>query len=62
MDSILATFITLVFVMDPLGNVPIFLSVLKDVDPRRRQWVIFRELLITLGVLLLFLFGGSTVL
>ena len=62
MDSILATFITLVFVMDPLGNVPIFLSVLKDVDPRRRQWVIFRELLIALIVLLIFLFAGSAVL
>ncbi len=62
MDSILATFITLVFVMDPLGNVPIFLSVLKDVDPRRRQWVIFRELLIALVVLLIFLFAGSAML
>lgn len=62
MDSVLATFITLVFVMDPLGNVPIFLSVLKDVDPRRRQWVIFRELLIALVVLLIFLFAGSAML
>ena len=62
MDSILATFITLVFVMDPLGNVPIFLSVLKDVDPRRRQWVIFRELLIALVVLLAFLFAGTAIL
>ncbi len=62
MDSILATFITLVFVMDPLGNVPIFLSVLKDVDPRRRQGVIFRELLIALVVLLIFLFAGSAML
>lgn len=62
MESILATFITLVFVMDPLGNVPIFLTVLKDVDPRRRQWVIFRELLIALVVLLIFLFAGSAML
>ena len=54
MDTISA-FVTLAFVMDPLGNVPIFLSVLKDVEPRRRQWVIFRELVIALVVLLLFL-------
>lgn len=59
MDSGLSAFITLLLVMDPLGNVPIFLSVLKDVDPKRRQWVIFRELLIALGVLLLFLWGGT---
>ena len=62
METAFSTFITLVLVMDPLGNVPIFLSVLKDVDPKRRQWVIFRELIIALGVLLTFLFAGSAVL
>jgi multiple antibiotic resistance protein len=61
-DTLLSAFITLLLVMDPLGNVPIFLAVLKDVEGRRRYWVIFRELLIALGVLLLFLYGGSTVL
>lgn len=58
MDTFSA-FVTLVFVMDPLGNVPIFLSVLKDVDNKRRQWVILRELLIALVVLFIFLFAGS---
>ncbi|MEP6389613.1 MAG: YhgN family NAAT transporter [Halioglobus sp.] len=62
MDNTIAAFITLVLVMDPLGNVPIFLSVLKDVEGKRRQWVIFRELLIALAVLLMFLYGGSSVL
>src|SRR5690606_33187217 len=57
-----SAFITLLFVMDPLGNVPIFLSVLKDVEAKRRQWVILRELLIALAVLLVFLYAGSTVL
>jgi len=61
MDTVSA-FITLLFVMDPLGNVPIFLSILKDVDPRRRQWVLARELAIALVVLLLFLWGGSAIL
>ena len=58
MDT-LSAFLTLFFVMDPLGNVPIFLAVLKDVDARRRQRVIARELFIALGVLLIFLYGGS---
>lgn len=62
MDTLIATFITLVFVMDPLGNVPIFLSVLKDVPPKRRQWVILREMLIALVVLLIFLYAGSSLL
>jgi multiple antibiotic resistance protein len=58
MDTVSA-FITLVFVMDPLGNVPIFLVILKDLDPKRRQWVIAREMLIALVVLLIFLYGGG---
>ncbi|MBN7799013.1 YhgN family NAAT transporter [Parahaliea mediterranea] len=61
MDTISA-FVTLLLVMDPVGNVPVFLSVLKDVDAKRRQWVIFRELLIALVVLLIFLFAGSSLL
>jgi MarC family membrane protein len=50
---------TLLFlVMDPLGNVPIFLSVLEGVDPSRRTRIIIRELLLALVVLVLFLFFG----
>ena len=44
--------------MDPFGNVPVFLSVLKGVPPQRRQKVMIRELLIALIVLLLFLLAG----
>lgn len=51
--------IMLFLIMDPLGNVPIFLSLLKPVPPKRRRWVMVRELLIALGVLLAFLFGGQ---
>lgn len=58
MDTISA-FVTLLFVMDPLGNVPVFLSILKSVDEKRRQRVLARELLIALVVLLIFLWGGS---
>ncbi len=61
MDT-LSAFVTLLFVMDPLGNVPVFLSILKDVDEKRRQWILARELLIALGVLLVFLWGGSSLL
>jgi MarC family membrane protein len=51
---------TLLFlVMDPLGNVPIFLSVLDDVAPERRTRILIRELLLALLVLVLFLFFGQ---
>lgn len=61
MDTISA-FITLLFVMDPLGNIPVFLAILKDVDEKRRQWILARELLIALVVLLIFLWCGEAVL
>ena len=58
MDTITA-FMTLVFVMDPLGNIPVFLSALKEVPDKRRQKVILRELIVALVVLLAFLFAGQ---
>jgi multiple antibiotic resistance protein len=57
--DLVAAFLTILFVMDPLGNVPIFLSELKDVAEERRQKVIMRELLFALLILVLFLFGGA---
>ena len=56
--SILSASILLFLVMDPFGNSPIFLSVLKGVPPQRRQKAIVRELLIALIVLLSFLLAG----
>jgi multiple antibiotic resistance protein len=54
--------ILLFLVMDPLGNVPVFLAVLKDVSPQRKKLIIFRELLISLLVLMIFLFFGRHIL
>jgi len=51
--------LTLFLVMDPLGNIPPFLSVLKNVQPERRRRVLVREILIAYGVLLVFLFLGK---
>ncbi|ROR54464.1 MarC family membrane protein [Luteococcus japonicus] len=51
---------TLLFlVMDPLGNIPFFMTSLKKVAPHRRQWVIARELLIALLIMVVFLFAGQ---
>jgi len=44
--------------MDPFGNVPFFLCVLKEVPIEKRQKVIARELLIALLVLFMFLLVG----
>lgn len=48
--------------MDPFGNLPVFHALLQPVEPRRRLRVMTRELLIAFGVLLVFLFGGTSLL
>jgi multiple antibiotic resistance protein len=62
MNDLLSAVITLFLIMDPLGNVPIFLSVLKNVAPERRRKVLVREVLIAYFVLLFFLLLGDVVL
>ncbi len=56
--SLLSAAVLLFFVMDPLGNVPLFLSALRNVDPARYRFVIVRELLIALAIMVAFLFAG----
>lgn len=51
--------LTLFLIMDPLGNIPLFLSALKDVKPERRNKVLIREVLLAFAVLLVFLFLGK---
>lgn len=49
----------LFLILDPLGNIPIFLSLLRGLPPRRQRIVLARELLIALAVLMMFLWGGK---
>ncbi|KAF0127771.1 MAG: multiple antibiotic resistance protein [Elusimicrobia bacterium] len=50
---------TLALVMDPLGNIPMFMSALKSVPEPRRRPVIIRELFIALGLMVFFLLFGK---
>ncbi len=61
MDVISAA-VTLFLIMDPLGNLPIILSILKHLDPKRRRIVLVRELFFALIILLVFLFSGQKLL
>ena len=56
--SVLSAALLLFLIMDGFGNVPLFLSALKQVPPQRWRRVIARELLFALAVLLIFLFAG----
>lgn len=62
MESVWTASLTLFLVMDPLGNIPVFLAVLQQVDPARRRKVLARELLISLVLLVGFLFTGRQLL
>ena len=53
---------TLFLVMDPLGNIPLFLSALKEVPAGRRRRVLVRELLIAYAVLVACLLVGPPLL
>ncbi len=57
--TVLSAALLLFLILDPLGNIPVFLSVLKPLAPRRQRIVVVRELLIALVVLMLFLWGGK---
>lgn len=56
--TIAAAALLLFLILDPLGNIPVFLSLLKGMAPARQRVVIMRELLIALAVLMLFLWAG----
>jgi small neutral amino acid transporter SnatA (MarC family) len=60
--STLSAGILLFLIMDPLGNVPVFLGLLKNVAPERRRFVLARELVIALFALFAILFCGGFVL
>jgi len=60
--SVYSAAITLFLVLDPLGNIPVFLSVLGNVEPERRRKIIIREMVIALGILAAFLLFGKFIL
>ncbi|WJV53649.1 YhgN family NAAT transporter [Prodigiosinella aquatilis] len=62
MTEMISATVLLLLIMDPLGNLPIFMSVLKHLDPKRRRIVLMREMVIALGVMLVFLFAGEKIL
>src|SRR3569833_284981 len=57
--TFLSAFILLLLVLAPLGSLPIFVSVLRDVPPERRMRVCLREAAIAFGVLLVFMVSGQ---
>ncbi len=57
--TFLSAFILLLLVLDPLGSLPVFIPVMRQVAPQRRRWVAVREVGIAFGVLFAFMFLGE---
>lgn len=57
-DTFLSAVVLLLLVADPFGNVPIFVSALRDVPAQRRLRIVLRECLIAFVVLSAFVFAG----
>ena len=60
--TVISAAVLLFLVMDPLGNLPMFLSALKHVPAERQRRVVLREMLFALIALLLFLLLGGQLL
>lgn len=45
--------------MDPIGNLSSYLSMVNELNPKRQSWIIFREMLIALVVMLFFNYLGE---
>lgn len=56
---IFTLFISLFLLMDAVGNIPLFIALLKKLPVKRQRKVIFREMLIALLTILLFYFLGD---
>ncbi|PHV11977.1 MarC family protein [Chitinimonas sp. BJB300] len=61
-SSFISATVLLILVTDPLGNIPLFIGLLKQVDAAKRRRIIIREVFLAFAILLFFLFFGSRVL
>ena len=60
--STTSAFFMLFLVLDPFGNMPLFLSILGRVEKEQRFRIFIREMVIALVILFIFLFSGEFIL
>jgi len=54
-------FVTLFLIMDPFGNLPVIIALLKDYDKKKQISIVLRELIIALVVIFLFVYFGKNI-
>lgn len=57
--SLFSITLILFLIMDPLGNVSSFLSLVREIEPRKVKWIVCREMLIALALMVVFNFLGE---
>lgn len=53
---------SLFLVMDSVGNIPLYMAILKDIPSKRQFAIIFRELVIAFFIIIFFNFAGEELL
>lgn len=61
-DSFLQIAVLLFLVMDPLGNLPLFVNMLRKLDGKRFRFVVVRESILALAILSVFFLFGDVIL
>lgn len=59
MNHLLTDFVTLLVVVNPVGNLPVFLAVTAGMSEARRRSIALRATLIALGILVFFIIAGQ---
>ncbi len=62
METILGTAISLFFMLDPIGNIPLILALIGNHTRSRQRWIILRESVVALLLMFVFLFFGRHIL
>lgn len=61
-EEFLSTTLLLFFVMDPIGNIPIFVVLLEKKTLTQKNWIVVREVIFSMLILIFFLFLGNSIL
>ncbi len=57
--SFISIIMVLFIIMDPIGNIPAYLNLVKGLTPSRQRYIVCREMLIALAFMILFNYIGE---
>ncbi len=62
MQEYISLFMMFFLIMDPVGNLPVFIKMLEDVPESRFRHIVIRESCIALGIMIFFMVAGGRLL